>query len=59
MTKTKDVVKSTTSIYLKTVDADLWAKFAGLSRMLQMTQKGAVEEALADWITKHKKDVTL
>jgi len=26
---------------------------------VQMTQKGAVEEALADWITKHKKDVTL
>jgi hypothetical protein len=51
--------KNTVKVYLNEIDRALWSKWSGLARMLDLTQKAAIEEALADWINKHRKDVVL
>jgi hypothetical protein len=51
--------KTTVKVYLNEIDRALWSKWSGLARMLDLTQKQAIEEALTDWISKHRKDVDL
>jgi hypothetical protein len=54
-----DKALSTKSVYINDISAQLWNKFIGLTKMLDVNQTPAVEEALQLWIEKHKREVTL
>jgi len=51
--------QSTKSVYINDINAQLWNKFIGLTKMLDVNQTPAVEEALQLYIEKHKRDITL
>jgi hypothetical protein len=50
---------STKSVYINDINAQLWNKFIGLTKMIDVNQTPAIEEALQLYIEKHKRDIVL
>jgi len=50
---------TTKSVYINDISASTWNKFIGLTKMLDVNQTPAVEEALQLYIDKHKREIDL
>ena len=50
---------STKSVYINDINGQLWNKFIGLTKMIDVNQTPAIEEALQLYIEKHKRDIVL